>query len=105
MYRAGLEWILGFRLRGATLLIDPTIPKAWRHFDIVFRYKSARYEIAVENPHGISRGVARIELDGKLIRGNPALIPLSDDGATHTVRVILDVVNQVGEVGFAASAD
>ena len=27
MYRAGLEWILGFRLRGKTLLIDPCIPK------------------------------------------------------------------------------
>ncbi len=27
MYRAGLEWILGFRLRGATLLIDPCIPE------------------------------------------------------------------------------
>ena len=26
MYRAGLEWILGFRLRGKTLLIDPCIP-------------------------------------------------------------------------------
>ena len=28
MYRAGLEWILGFRLRGKTLLIDPCIPSA-----------------------------------------------------------------------------
>ncbi len=27
MYRAGLEWILGFRLRGATLLIDPMHPE------------------------------------------------------------------------------
>ena len=98
MYRAGLEWILGFRLRGATLRIDPSIPKAWRNFEIVFRYHSARYQIAVENPHGVSRGVTRVELDGKSLDGNPALIPLSDDGATHRVRVILDEVSQVGEV-------
>jgi cyclic beta-1,2-glucan synthetase len=26
MYRAGLEWILGFRVHGATLLIDPCVP-------------------------------------------------------------------------------
>jgi len=105
MYRAGLEWILGFRLRGATLLIDPTIPKAWRHFDITFRYHSTRYEIAVENPHGVSRGVARVEIGGKLIQGNPVLIPLSDDGAIHRVRVTLDVVNQVDELPQSVIAD
>jgi len=98
MYRAGLEWLLGFRLRGATLLIDPTIPRAWRHFEIMFRYHSARYDIAVENPHGVCRGVARVELDGDLLQGNPALISLSDDGAIHAVRVILGEAGGVGEV-------
>ena len=57
MYRAGLEWMLGFRLRGEKLLIDPCIPSGWRGFEITFRYRSARYEIAVENPRGVSRGV------------------------------------------------
>jgi len=97
MYRAGLEWILGFRLRGASLLVDPSIPKGWQHFEIAFRYHSARYDIAVENPQGVSRGVFRVELDGKLLQGNPALIPLSDDGATHSVRVLLGDTSRVGE--------
>ncbi len=39
-------------------LIDPCIPRAWPGFEIDFRYHSARYEIVVENPHGVSRGVA-----------------------------------------------
>jgi cyclic beta-1,2-glucan synthetase len=56
MYRAGLEWILGIRLRGATLHVDPCIPKIWPRFDIVFRYHSASYEITVENPRGVGRG-------------------------------------------------
>jgi cyclic beta-1,2-glucan synthetase len=89
MYRAGLEWILGFRVRGATLLIDPCVPKAWRGFEIVFRYRSARYEITVENPHGVTRGVTHAALDGTALPGNPARIDLVDDGATHRVRVIL----------------
>ena len=38
MYRAGLEWILGFRLEGATLVIDPSIPKSWPGFEITFQY-------------------------------------------------------------------
>ncbi|MFI5394795.1 MAG: GH36-type glycosyl hydrolase domain-containing protein [Candidatus Binatia bacterium] len=89
MYRAGLEWILGFRVRGATLLIDPCVPRAWRGFDMVFRYHSARYDITVENPRGVSRGVSHAELDGAVLAEPRAPIPLADDGATHRVRVIL----------------
>jgi cyclic beta-1,2-glucan synthetase len=89
MYQAGVEWILGFRLRGTTLLLDPCIPRAWPHYEIDFRYHSARYEIVVENPQGVSRGVASLELDGQALTGGGAAIPLADDGATHRVRVVL----------------
>ncbi|HVN88928.1 MAG TPA: glucoamylase family protein [Candidatus Binataceae bacterium] len=89
MYRAGVEWILGLRLRGATLLIDPCIPKAWLGFEIVFLYRSARYEIAVDNPRGVSRGVSRLALDDKVWPQGESGIPLVDDGATHRVRVTL----------------
>src|SRR5204863_9836800 len=33
MYRAGLEWILGFRVQGATLLLTPCIPESWPHLE------------------------------------------------------------------------
>jgi cyclic beta-1,2-glucan synthetase len=89
MYQAGIEWILGFRLRGTTLQIDPCIPRAWPGYEINFRYHSARYEIVVENPQGVSRGVASVELDGQALTGGGATIPLVDDGATHHVRVVL----------------
>src|SRR5256886_2186064 len=58
MYRAGIEWILGFRLRRSELHFDPCIPRAWRGFEITFRYHSSRYEIVVENPHNVARGVS-----------------------------------------------
>jgi cyclic beta-1,2-glucan synthetase len=89
MYRAGLESILGFRLQGQTLRIDPCIPTAWPGFGIVFRYHSARYDIQVENPGGVSRGIAQAELDGVALPGNQALVPLVDDGKAHRVRIIL----------------
>jgi cyclic beta-1,2-glucan synthetase len=88
MYRAGLEWILGFRLRGATLLIDPCVPKGWRGFEISFQYHSARYEIAVENPRGVSCGVSQLILDGETISGTLGL-QLVDDGVTHRVKAVL----------------
>jgi cyclic beta-1,2-glucan synthetase len=92
MYQAGLEWILGFRLRGTKLLLDPCIPRAWPRYEIDFRYHSARYEIVVENPQGVSRGVTSSELDGVALPGPGAVIPLVDDGATHHVLVVLGQV-------------
>ncbi|MFL5775698.1 MAG: GH36-type glycosyl hydrolase domain-containing protein [Chloroflexota bacterium] len=95
MYQAGAEWILGFRLRGSTLIVDPCVPRAWPGYEMSFRYHSARYEIAVENPMGVGRGVASAELDGRLLDGatgedaSGAAIPLADDGVTHSVRVVL----------------
>jgi cyclic beta-1,2-glucan synthetase len=88
MYQAGIEWILGFRLRGTKLLLEPCIPRAWPGYQIDFRYHSATYEIVVENPQGVSRGVALSELDGETLTGGVG-IPLVDDGATHKVRVVL----------------
>jgi cyclic beta-1,2-glucan synthetase len=88
MYRAAVEWILGVRLRGATLFMDPCIPPAWPSYEIKFRYHSARYEIRVDNPHGVSRGIQHAKMDGKPIRvGAPIL--LVDDGAVHHVDIVL----------------
>jgi cyclic beta-1,2-glucan synthetase len=88
MYRAGLEYILGFQLQGSRLRLAPCIPAHWPGFEIVFRYRATRYDIRVENPHGVSRGVGSIELDGQpLVDGST--VELVDDGQTHRVRVLL----------------
>ena len=94
LYRAGIEAILGFRVHGNTLAIDPCLPKAWPGYEIVFRHRGAgntitRYEITVENPRRVSRGVVSTELDGVKIVKDVALIPLADDGRIHRVRIEL----------------
>jgi cyclic beta-1,2-glucan synthetase len=89
MYRAGIEWLLGFRIRGASLFIDPCIPRTWSGFSITFRYHASRYQVHVENPHGVTRGVSRVEVDGNPAAVEHATLPLVDDGATHQVRVWL----------------
>jgi cyclic beta-1,2-glucan synthetase len=88
LYRAGIEWILGFRLRGTTLAMDPCIPRNWPGFSLDFRYHSAIYRIRVENPSGVARGVVSTELDGTLLAGL-GNIPLADDGGVHNIRVVL----------------
>jgi cyclic beta-1,2-glucan synthetase len=95
LYRAGIEWILGLRVRGAVLVIDPCIPRAWPRYEMSLRHRSSRYEIVVENPNATGRGVGRVELDGVglAIAGDRATaraeLPLVDDGAVHRVRVVL----------------
>ncbi len=93
MYRAGLETMLGFRLRGTRLVIDPCIPRAWPGFTIAFRYHSARYDMVVENPRGVSRGVSSVEVDGVPL-DDPVSIPLADDGKTHRARIVLGIRNR-----------
>jgi cyclic beta-1,2-glucan synthetase len=88
LYRAGLEWILGFRKQGSALCIDPCIPRHWKGFKVTYRHGATRYRISVENPKGVCRGVSRIILDGAVLSGE-ALVPLSDDGLEHWVQVVL----------------
>jgi cyclic beta-1,2-glucan synthetase len=103
MYRAGLESILGFELRGERLRIEPCIPRSWRGYEINYRRGQTRYSIKVENPFGISRGVAEVWLDDAQ---QPTLeIPLADDGKTHQVRVVLGEREPTPEEEAARSAE
>jgi len=83
MYRTAVEGILGIHLRGRILALDPCIPRTWTSFEITYKYGSSRYRIAVENPHGVSRGVAQASLDGRELSGGPCEITLVDDGSYH----------------------
>jgi cyclic beta-1,2-glucan synthetase len=91
MYRAGVESLLGFRLRGAVLTLAPAIPRAWPTYEITFRYHAAEYTITVENPRGATRGVTAAELDGVALPvpdHGEAEIPLVQEGR-HGVRIVL----------------
>jgi cyclic beta-1,2-glucan synthetase len=88
MYRGGIEWILGLRVRGMMLTVDPCIPRTWPGYSMEFRYHSSTYKIKVENPSSVSKGVALTELDGKILAG-AANVPLTDDGKVHLLRVVL----------------
>src|SRR5206468_5439421 len=54
MYQAGLESILGFKVRTANLLIEPSIPRSWPGYEFTYRYRSSRYEIVVVHTGGVS---------------------------------------------------
>jgi cyclic beta-1,2-glucan synthetase len=87
LYRVALEAILGFRLEGDRLRLEPCIPTHWPGFEITYKYRSATYHIRVENPNGVERGVREVTVDGTA--RTDGVIPLADDGRSHEVRVVL----------------
>ncbi|HEX3664222.1 MAG TPA: glucoamylase family protein [Rhizomicrobium sp.] len=90
MYRVTLEHLLGFRVQGTNLAIDPCIPRHWTNFEIDFRYRSSRYQIFVENPLQMCRGILGAKLDGEVVTAKSVLfLPLIDDGRTHKVQLVL----------------
>lgn len=88
MYRAGVESLLGFRVMGARLILDPCIPGNWPGFSIAYRHGGTPYDIVVENPSGASKGVLAIEFDGVPLDDLTG-ISLVDDQQPHRVRVVL----------------
>jgi cyclic beta-1,2-glucan synthetase len=78
--------MLGISLRGGALHVDPCIPRRWSGYEVSFAPAGAQYRIEVVNPDGVSRGVARIELDGAVVTGD---VPILRDGRPHAVKVTL----------------
>jgi len=87
MYRVWLEEVLGFRLRGGRLMLDPVIPPEWKEFSITYRRGGTLYTMTVENPDGAGQGVSWIEIDG--MRHSTPYFDVQDDKGMHTVRVRL----------------
>ena len=85
LQRAGVESVLGLKFQGATLRIDPCVPKAWGHFEATLNYRSASYAVRVENPGGVNRGVVFATVDGVELTERPVSVPLLDDGRRHEV--------------------
>jgi cyclic beta-1,2-glucan synthetase len=86
MYRVGIEAILGLRLARGALRVDPCIPRRWKGFEATLRLSGTEYQVVVENPHGVNRGVTLVELDG--VARDDGRIPLGG-GGIHAVRVVM----------------
>jgi cyclic beta-1,2-glucan synthetase len=87
MQRAGIETIIGLRIQAATLHLNPCIPSSWPGFEIKLQHGDTHYEITVENPDGVQRGIAAATLDGQAIRVQPLILALKDDGTPHHLHV------------------
>ena len=79
------EFILGIKPHYDGLLIDPCLPKTAHNYTVTRRFRGAEYEIHVSNPKGVSKGVAMMTVDGKLVEG--AIVPAQS--GKHIVEVVM----------------
>ncbi|WP_432742614.1 glucoamylase family protein [Methylobacter sp. G7] len=87
-YRAGLEWLLGLNIRAGNMHFNPCIPREWRSYRLSYQHEETGYEITVNNPDGVSKGIVSIELDG-VAQAEGEGIPLLNDGQNHQVLVLM----------------
>ncbi|HWA82898.1 MAG TPA: protein ndvB, partial [Fimbriimonadaceae bacterium] len=81
LYRIWIEEVLGFKLRGNRLTLEPVMPPDWPKIAIRYRYRQTNYLIEIlSSPQG-EQGLA---VDGSPRRGKS--IDLVDDGVDHIVR-------------------
>lgn len=76
-YKAGIEYILGLKVRNRFLSIEPCIPKDWKEYSIRYKWKNSIYNIKVKNPNGKNNGVEKIILNGIEVKNK---IQLEDVG-------------------------
>lgn len=87
-YKAGIEYILGMKIKEGVLRIEPCIPKDWEEYKIRYEYKTSVYNITVKNQSRSGENkVKEFYLDGQLIEEKQ--IKLIDNGRIYEIEVII----------------
>jgi len=79
--------ILGLQPDYDGLRVEPCIPKAWKEYKAVRKFRGKTYNILIKNPDGVSKGVKSLTVDGKAVDGS--LIPIDMGGDNVEVVVTL----------------
>ncbi|MEG2053472.1 MAG: N,N'-diacetylchitobiose phosphorylase, partial [Oscillospiraceae bacterium] len=86
-YVSATRYMLGIMPDFDGLRVNPCIEHDWDGFSVSRRFRNAQYNIKVENPNHICKGVKEMYVDGKKVDGN--VIPCVEAGKTCDVKVIL----------------
>ncbi|MCF0190917.1 MAG: glycosyl transferase [Marinilabiliaceae bacterium] len=69
------QFILGVKPSYDGLEINPCIPCEWKEFSVKRLFRGSYFDITVNNPNGVQKGIKYIAVDGKEIQGN--IVPFS----------------------------
>ena len=84
-YYAITQYILGIKPAYDGLEINPCIPSTWKEYTVRRKFRGATYEITVQNPQGVCKGIKTLTVDGVKTEGNI----VRHQPGTHQVIAIL----------------
>lgn len=87
-WRLGVEAVLGLRLEGGDLVIDPCLPSSWPGYQATLRHPDGEFDVVVENPDHVCRGRISVRLDGRLHATNR----LPREAGRHEVHVTMHAI-------------
>jgi cellobiose phosphorylase len=85
-YKVGIEYILGMRVENGFIRFNPCISKAWKEYEIKYRWKESIYNIKVNNPDGKNTGVEKVILNGVEVENK---IKLDGSNKIYNIEVIM----------------
>ena len=83
-YTAGIEYILGIKIKENSLSFNPCIPKTWNEFSCRYKYGESIYNIKVVNPNNNNMGITSVVINGEKIENT---ISLDGTGKIFNVEV------------------
>ena len=86
-YEAGIEYILGLKIRKGILSIEPCIPSNWKEYLIRYKYGKSIYNIRISNPNGKNTGVEKFVVNGVEIKEKS--IKLDNNGGIVDIEVVM----------------
>jgi cellobiose phosphorylase len=81
------QYILGIRADYDGLIVDPCIPKEWSEFKVIRRFRNNIYNITVKNFQSLNKGVKKVFVEGKEIKGNK--IPINKN--EKEINVVVEI--------------
>ena len=86
MFRAVVQYMLGFHPEYDGFTLNPCIPSDWNGVTLVRKFRGDTYNITIKNENGKQSGVIGVTLDGVEVG---ARVKLVGDGATHEIVVTM----------------
>ena len=84
-YFSATRYMLGIRPQYGELLVDPCIPGDWKGFKVQRQWRGATFNIQVENPNHVMKGVKEIYVDGIKV---DRILP-GEKGRDYDIKVVM----------------
>ncbi|MCH5249509.1 MAG: glycosyl transferase [Lachnospiraceae bacterium] len=81
------QYILGVYPTHTGLSINPCIPEGFGNFELTRKFREGLYNIKVENPNNVEKGIKQITVDGKPVEG--CVIPYEKGKTEYNVVVTM----------------